>query len=219
MQAAAHGGRFGVSVADQSLEHAAWQQAHVFGEEAEQALRQEVADLFRRVACSAQAFRRGGERLRGQFGDLPVRSGRAEALGGFEAAAQQFALRRVGQFGERDHMAFARCAVEMGVDLDAQPVAHDQQRRVLERQRVNHQLAHCVIERPAWRLVLPGKAVALEDVGNAPALAERHHALLEQIVVTAMRRADAQDGAQLEEVLLRALFLVERIGGAARAPL
>ncbi|MGL6113188.1 MAG: hypothetical protein ACRC2B_24110, partial [Rubrivivax sp.] len=68
-------------------------------------------------------------------------------------------------------MALAGRAVEVGVDLDAQPVADDQQRRVFQRQRVNHQLAQRGVERLARRLVLPGEAAAPEDVGIAAALA------------------------------------------------
>ncbi|MEO8124093.1 MAG: hypothetical protein ABI633_08595, partial [Burkholderiales bacterium] len=100
----------------------------------------------------------------------------------------------VAELLERDDVALARRAVEVGVDLDPQPVADDEQRRVVERERIRHQLPERGVERLARRLVLPREAAALEDVGIAAALARwcvtHERALLEQIVVATHRGRD-----------------------------
>ena len=106
----------------------------------------------------------------------------------------------------------------MGVDLDAQPVADDQQRRVVERQRVHHQLAQRTVERLAGRLVFLREVAALEHVGKAALLAEREGALLEHVVFAAHRGRHAEHGAEFNEVLSRALPFVEAVTEAACAP-
>ena len=222
LQAAPQDLGLGRAVADQALEDALGQQAHVFGEEAEEALGQQVRGHVGRHTGGAQSLGRGREGVRRFLGDLPIGAPGLEAFGRAEAAPQQLALGRVAELFEPHHMALAGRAVEVGVNLDAQAVADDQQRRVVERERVRHQLAQCGVERLAGGLVLPCEVAALEDIGVAAAPArlgvETQHAFLEHIVVAALGRGCAEHGAEFDEVLLRALLFVERVSRAAWAP-
>jgi len=68
-----------VAVAHEALEHAPGQQAHVFGKEAKQALREEVRHRVGVVAAAAQLLGQGGKALRGGFGDGAVGELRAKA--------------------------------------------------------------------------------------------------------------------------------------------
>ena len=60
---------------------------------------------------------------------------------------------------------------------------------------------------------------ALEHVGKAALLAQRQGALLEHVVFAADRRGHVEHSAQLDEVLLRTLPLVEVVAQPARTPL
>jgi hypothetical protein len=67
---------------------------------------------------------------------------------------------------EREDMLLARHAGEADVDLDALTVADHPQRRVLQRQRMQHQLLQRDFEALARRLVLPGEVATQPDVGK-----------------------------------------------------
>ncbi len=109
-------------------------------------------------------------------------------------------------------------AVELGVDAGGEAVAHDQQRRVGQRQAVGQQLLERGVQIAARSLVFPGEVVALEHIGIAACLAQHQGVLLEDVVAVAARRGHAQQLAQVHEVGLRALAFVEVISGAAGAP-
>ena len=210
-----------LAVADQALEHAAGQQAHVFGEEAEQALREEVRHGVGVVAAAAQLLGQGGKAAGGGFGDVAVGLARTKAAGIEPQAAQQLLLVGLVELVDADGVRLAGVAVELGVDAQGEAVAHHQQRRVGQRQAVLLQLAQRGVEVFAGGFVFPGEVVAVEDVGVAARLAQHQRLALEQVFVAHVvaRPGHAQQLAQVEKVALRALLFVELRGAAARAPL
>ena len=216
-----------LAVGDQPLEHAAGQQAHVFGKKAEQALGEKVrhgvgvgtARVGLGGAARAQLLGQGGKAFGGGFGDVAVGGAGAKALRRGPQAAQQLARARLVKLVEPDGVRLGRVAVELGVDADDEAVAHHQQRRVGQRQAVLLQLAQRGVEVLAGGLVLPREVVAVEHVGITTRLAQLQRAALEQVVVGAAGLGHIEQFAQVEKVALRALLFVEPMGRAARAPL
>ena len=103
-------------------------------------------------------------------------------------------------------MLLARHAGEMGVHLDALAVADHQQRRVLQRQRVHHQLLQRAFEAAARRLVFPGE-VALQPhvgkaVGAAAGAAGLAEATLEAVGLRVAWFGHAKHAAQVDEMRL-----------------
>lgn len=151
-------------VAHQPLEHAAGQQAHVFGKKAEQALREEMRDLVgallaggvgfaRRGAALAQAFGQGGKALCGGFGDVAAGLVRLEALRRGPDAAQQGPFFWLVHLGNAHFVRLARVAGELGVHPNREPVRHHQNRRVAQGQAVGEELLEGGVEVFARRLV------------------------------------------------------------------
>ena len=99
-------------------------------------------------------------------------------------------------------------------------VGDDQQRRVLQRQRVLTELVEGRVEVRALPLVLPGEVMALPDVGPAGTAGVLPHALLEAVRLARRihlgRRRLAQQTAQVVEVLLRCRALLQRRGPPLR---
>src|SRR3990167_7000367 len=90
----------------------------------------------------------------------------------------------------------------MGVDFDGGEVAHHQQGRVIQRQRVDHQLLERGLEVFARPLVFPGETAALPNIRPAlPAL--DFGAALETVTFRIARFFYAQQVAQIVEMLLR----------------
>ena len=208
-----------VAVVDEPLEHAPGQQGHVFGKETEQALGEKVRHLVGTVAACAQLFGQRGKAAGGGFGDGAGGLVRAKAFGVEPDAAQELLLGRVGQVWQADEVGFARVAVELGVDADDEAVAHDQQRRVAQRQAVLLQLAQRGVQVLAGSLVFPGEAVAVKHIGVAAGFTQHQGVLLEQVIARTARRGHAQQRAQVHEIGLRARALAQGGGRAARAPL
>jgi hypothetical protein len=104
------------------------------------------------------------------------------------------------------------------VDLNAQPVANDEQGRVVERQRIHHQLAQCGVQRLAGSFVFLSEVATLEHIGKTTLLPEGEHALFEQVVVSSRGRRYAKHRAQLDEMLLGALALIEAMAQASCSP-
>ena len=86
-------------------------------------------------------------------------------------------------------------------------VRNDQERRVLQRERVLPQLVERGVEVRVLPLVLPGEAVTLPHVRPAPSTGVLERAALEAVVVAlgvGLRRGRlAEQPAQVDEVLLR----------------
>jgi hypothetical protein len=207
----------------QPLEQPLGQQPHVLGKEAEQALRQEVAHLLGRHPGRAQPRRGAGKGLRRRFGDVAVAAPRAPGVRLGPQCAQALAQLRIGQVGQRKHVALTGRAGEVRVHLDAQPVAHHQQRRVLQRQGVEHQLLQRLLQAAPGPLVLPGEVPAQPDVGKAigarRCAAGLDQPALEAIVLRIRRLRHAEQAAEVDEMRLRAGPLIELVRGAAGAPL
>ena len=160
-----------VFVVDQPFKHAAWQQAHVFGKKAEQALRQKVRHLISMLgsagAALAQSIGQCGETFGCGFGDVAAGLFGAKALGVGPQPAQKSLLFGLRQFGEQHGVDLTGVAVELGVNADGKPVAHHKQGWVTQRQAVGQKLFERDVEVAARSLVFPGKVVALENVGIA----------------------------------------------------
>ena len=208
--------------ADQALEQAHRQQAHVFGEEAEHALGEEVAHLLGRDASRAQALCRAGEGARGLFGDVAVAALGLERLGVLPQRTQALLHFGPREVFEHEDVLFTGRAGEIGLDFDAQAVAHHQQRRTFERKRVAHQLLQCSLEALARRLVLPGEVAAQPDIGKAIGAAGGAAGLrdtaLEAVALGVVGLGYAEHAAQVDEVRLRAGALVQFMGRPAGAP-
>ena len=210
--------------ADQPLEQPLRQQADVLGKEAEQALRQEVADLAARHAGAAQPLGGGGEGARRLLGDVAVAARRAEALRVGPQCAQQLLRFGLRQLLERDHMALARRAGEVGVDLDALAIAHDEQRRALQWQRVHHQLAQRAFKAAAPAPCIPRRSGPSarrrrsRRCGRARCRCASRRARSSRRSRIA-RLGHAEQAAQVDEVRLRAGPFVEPGGRSARLPL
>ena len=106
--------------------------------------------------------------------------------------------RRRGQVVEREGVDLLGGAREVGVDLEALEVAHDQQGRVAQVLAVVVELPVGVAEVGALALVLPGEAVLHPHVGEAIATAELLGALLEREPFA--RRVEVGRGAPTEHV-------------------
>ena len=101
----------------------------------------------------------------------------------------------------------------VGADPEPHHVGHDQQRRVLQRQRVLSELVERRVEIGAPPLVFPGEVVALPDVGPAVAAGVPARSSLEAVRLTRRVgvgwRRFAQQTAQVDEVLLRCRALLQ----------
>jgi hypothetical protein len=98
---------------------------------------------------------------------------------------------------------FVRVAGEGGVDDDAFAVANDEQRRVVELQRVVGELLEGGVEVTARLLVLPAEVAALPDIGPAIAATGFPGAALEAVVLGITQFFDAEQIAEVTEMLLR----------------
>ena len=124
--------------ADEAIKELFGQQADVFREEAEQALRQEMRDpLGGDAAFLAHTRGDAGEGVSGLLRDIAAAAFGFEKIGISPAFGETLAHRWVGQILEPDFFADRGCAGELGVNLDAQAVADDQQRRVVQRRGVH----------------------------------------------------------------------------------
>ena len=169
----APGGLGGVAdgVAEQVGEDVGGQQVFIFGEHAEQALDEEMGDLLAAPAAPAH----GG----GEFGEVAggLGSDRGGQLLGTqlfrvgEHPSENLPLLGVDQLLDADFARLVRVAGEGGVDDDALAVADDEQRRVVELQRVVGELLEGGIEVAAGLLVLPAETTAHPDIGPAVAAA------------------------------------------------
>ena len=87
----------------------------------------------------------------------PIGAAGLEARQVGEGAAQQLTLGRVAKLLECEAVGLGRAAGELGVDFEGQPVADDEQRRVIERVGVVLELAQRIVEIAARRLVFHAK--------------------------------------------------------------
>ena len=120
----------------------------------------------------------------------------------------------VGEVVEVEFIGSTDAVRPVGADAEPPQVGDDQQRRVLQRQRILPELGERSIKVGALALVLPGKAVALPDVG--PAVAARVFASATFKAIRRARRVGlgrcrfVQEPTKIEEVLLRRRPLFQR---------
>jgi hypothetical protein len=160
-------------------------------------------------------FAQGGGKLSELAGGLGGDGGggffRAQFRRIGEHPFEQLALVGVGQIIDADFARLVRVAGEGGVDDDALTVAHDEQRRVLQFQRVVGELLERGVEIAPGLLVFPAEVAALPHVGPAVAAARLLRAALEAVVVRVARLVHAKQLAQVVEMRLRAGAFGERV--------
>ena len=120
---------------------------------------------------------------------------------------------RVRQVLQREFVRLADAVGPVGADAEPRHVGDDQQRRVLQRQRVLPQLVESRVQVGAPALVFPGEAMALPHIGPAVAAAVLARPALEAIALARRvgfrRRRLAEQPAQIDEVLLRRRALLQ----------
>ena len=112
---------------------------------------------------------------------MAARQAGAEPLGLGERPFELLAVLRLAQAVEVELVAGGDRVGPVGDDPEAVEIADDQERRVLQRQRVALQLVERLVEVLAAALVLPAEAAALPDVRPALAAGGLGRALLEAV--------------------------------------
>ena len=154
-----------------------------------------------------------GERRRRALGKRLPRLAGTQALRVGERPLQLVARGPVGQAVQPELVDPADAVGPVCMDAEPQHVRDDQQRRILQGQRVLPELRESGVQVGALALVLPGEVVALPDVGPAVAAGVLARAALE--AVTRAGRVGfgggwlAQQPAQVDEVLLRRRALLQ----------
>ncbi len=190
------------------------QQAHVVGEHAEDEPVNEVCDHGRIVATRPQRLCDRRERRRRPLGEGAPGLAGPQPLGIRKSPLQPVTDRAVGEVVEVEFIGSTDAVRPVGADAEPPQVGDDQQRRVFQRQRILPELRERSIKVGALALVLPGKAVALPDVG--PAVAARvfasttFKAIRRARRIGLSRRRFVQEPTEVEEVLLRRRPLLQR---------
>ena len=156
-------------VAQHPREHVARQQADVVGEHAEDEPVDEVGYRLRVVAALSQRLRDRRERRGGALRQRPSRFPWPQPLGVRECPLKPVARRCVGEILERDLVRPADAVRPVRAGPEPHHVGDDQQRRVLQRQRVLPQLVERGVEVRPSPLVFPREVVPLPDVSPAVA--------------------------------------------------
>ena len=208
--------RLAGALLDDPLEQPRRQQPHVLGEHAEQALNQEMGDRTRVMAPLRQRGGDGGETASRFLRDLVIGAAGPKLLRVLEQRAQPGERLRLADLFQPDAVNLRWRTGEMSVNLDAQAVADHQQRRVIQRQRIGHQLLQRRRQIAARRFVLPGEAAALPHIRPAAPSPGPRRAALETVMFQVVRLADAQQLAQIEEKRLCAGPLAQRVVAPGR---
>ena len=166
-----------------------------------------MRDRRRVVSALPQRVRDRREGLRRLLSERLAGLTRPQPLGVRERPLEQIARRRVGEVVQAEFVSPADAVRPVGADAEPHHVRDDQQRRVLQRQRVLPELLECSVEVPPLPLVLPGEVMALPDIG--PAVTATVLASPPLKTVRLAGRVDvrglgfAQQLAEVEEMLLR----------------
>ena len=152
-----------------------------------------------------------GKAAGGVGGDVEHRAAGAEFFGVGEQPAQLLQVLRRADVFEADGVRLARGAGEVGVDLGERAVAHYQQGRVVEGQRVGHELAQRAGQVTAGAFVLPAEVPAHPHVGPAMPGPGARGATLEAVVVGVGGGGHAEHRAQVEKESLGAGAFGERV--------
>ena len=172
--------------------------------------------MLRRYAPSFETCGHRRE-LASEFGgDVGIGPARTKGLGIGQRRSQSGTHPRRPQILQRDQRPLRRVAREVSMNLDPRPVTDDQERRIIEPQRIVHQLPQRGVQVTTGGLVLPGEAATLPDVGIALLSADALHAALEAVVVVVHRQVDRQQAAQIQEMGLSALAFLQALCRAGR---
>ena len=194
-------------------EHAVRQQADVLREHAEHQPVDEMRDRLRIVAPLPQSLRQRGEGRRRAFGQRLPRLAGPQALRVRERPFELVAHRRVREIVQPKLVYPADAVRPVRMDAEPQHVRDDQQRRVLQRQRVLPELREGGVQIGPLALVLPGEVMALPDVRPAVAAGVLARAALEAVMLAGRVGFGggwlAQQPAQVDEVFLRRRALLQ----------
>ena len=195
-------------------EHAVGKQAHILREHAEHKPVHKMRHRLRRMAALSQRLRQRREGRRCALGEcLPALAG-AQTLGIGHGPLQLVPRRCVRQILQCELVRRAHAVGPVGADAEPRHVGDDQQRRIVQRQRILPKLVERRVEVGVFALVLPGKAVALPHVGPTVAARVLARAALEAVGLAGRvglrRRRLAEQPAQVDEVLLAPGALLQR---------
>ena len=166
-----------------------------------------MRDHGRIVATRPQRLGDGREGRRRPLGEGAPGLARPQPLGIRKGPLQPVTDRAVGEVVEVEFIGSTDAVRPVRADAEPPQVGDDQQRRVLQRQRILPELRERRIKVGALAFVLPGEAVALPDV--SPAVAARvfasatFKAIRRARRIGLSRRRLVQEPTEIEEVLLR----------------
>ena len=168
------------------------------------------------VAAVAQALGEGGERSAASAVSASRVFFGFSRSGSTKAARSRSRFAAVEEVVEHERVGLLHGVGPVGADHDAVHVGDDQQRRVLQRDRVVQQLGVGGVEVLVLALVLPGEGALAPDVGPALAAAGLGGALLEGEPVAGRVGGDrvgaVEEAAEVVEVGLRGRALLELDG-------
>jgi hypothetical protein len=215
------------AVVDQPLEHAPGQQAHVFGKEAEQALREEVRHLVGALLLVAVAPspRRAGAGLRPGRQSLRAAASVMSRLvcRGLKLSGAVQMRRSSARLAGWSISAMRTSCVALGWPVNwvwMRIVSRSDTTRIgglAQRQAVGEQLLERGVEVFARGLVLPRKHATHEDVGIARLAADDVAFFFKPVVLGTAGLGHTQQFAQVQKVALRALLFVQCVGWAGHA--
>ena len=194
----------------------AGQQSHIVREHAED---EPIDGVRNRVRVVAPLAQRLCERCKGCR--YTLREGlpglaRSQPLGIGERPLEPVARCNISEVLQSEFVGSADAVGPVGADSEPPHVRDDQQRRVLQRQRVGPKLSESSVEIGSLSLVLPGKVVALPDIGPAVPAGVLASTPLEAVCLAGRvglgRGRLAQQPAQVDRVLLRLGALLQ-LGG------
>ena len=205
----------------QPREQAIRQQADIFGEEAKEQLDQEVRRPHRLDVASVQRRRQLAELRRRRLRDHLAPAARLKRPGIGEDAPQRTEDRRVGEIGDGEGDRLRRQAREVGMELEADEVTADEQRRVRQIVHIAAQLDVGAFEVAAGPLVLEREGAALPGIDKTLAAFELADGMLEgEVSGGIVRRLGLiEERAKVVEVRLRRRSLAEESWRVAPNPL
>lgn len=187
-------------------EQAAFEQAHVFREEAEHHADEKVRNGLRIEAALAHGLGDFGEVAAGLLGDGLAGDAGAELVGGVKDGVEDFETAGLVEGREGDFVRAGGGVVEVGVDADDVHVAHDEEGWVLEVGAVFEELVVGGSEVFVPAFVFPAKEVLLPHVGPAVAAGLFGRAFFKgEGLAGGVRRGGfgmADEFAKIEEMLL-----------------
>ena len=140
-----------------------------------------MCDRLRVVAALAQRLRDRREGCRHALGERLPRLARPQPLRVRERPLERFACRGIGQVVQAELVGLADAVRPVGADAEPQHVGDDQQRRILQRQRVLPELSERRVEIGPLALVFPGEVMPLPHVCPAVAAGLLARAPLEAV--------------------------------------